>query len=247
AGTGKTTVTYSLCNRLDQDRRLAASFYCSRAMGECKDVRIILPTIAYQLARFSYPFQSALSQALSEDPDVATRDLELQFRTLIAEPVHRARAALPPGCVVMIDALDECEDENSIGKFLKVLLSLQNLPIRFLVSSRPEPEIYKQMASRSHSRLVLHELSNSTVQHDIGKYLDRELQGIPLEDFERATLVEQCGVLFIYASTAARYIKDGYELEEHKERLGTILGLTTTEPEGNQEIGELCLMILKTP
>ncbi|CAE6436316.1 unnamed protein product [Rhizoctonia solani] len=247
AGTGKTTIAYSLCHRLDEDRRLAASFYCSRAMGECKDVRMILPTIAYQLARFSYPFQSALSAALSKDPDAATRELELQFRTLIAGPLDQARAAIPPGCVVVIDALDECEDENSIGKLLKVLLSSHHtLPIRFLVSSRPEPEIHKQMTTGSHSRLVLHELSNSTVQHDIGKYLDRELQGIPLEDSERTNLIEQCGVLFIYASTAARYIKDGYELEEHKERLGTILGLTNTDSETNQEIDELYLMILGT-
>ncbi|KDN36300.1 hypothetical protein RSAG8_10922, partial [Rhizoctonia solani AG-8 WAC10335] len=169
AGTGKTTIAYSFCKKLDNDRQLAASFYCSRAVDKCKDVRMIIPTVAYQLARFSYPFQTALSQALSEDPDAATRDLDLQFKSLIAEPLQQTRAALPHGCVVVIDALDECEDEKSIGKFLHLLLSsLQDLelPIRFLVSSRPEPEIYKQMTSqsepRAHSKLVLHELRNTT-------------------------------------------------------------------------------------
>ncbi|CAE6422756.1 unnamed protein product [Rhizoctonia solani] len=252
AGTGKTTIAYSFCNRLDDNGQLAASFYCSRAIDKCKDVRMIIPTVAYQLARFSYPFQCALSQVLSEDPDAATRDLELQFKALISEPLQRTRGTLPPDCVIVIDALDECEDSNSTGKFLNILLSsFQGLPIRFLVSSRPEPEIYKQMTSPSgpsaYARLVLHELSSSTVRHDITKYLDRELQGIPLEDFKRAGLIEQCGVLFIYASTAVRYIKDGYELEEHKERLDTILGLTATaHSEGNQEIDELYSMILST-
>ncbi|CEL63638.1 putative WD repeat-containing protein alr3466 OS=Nostoc sp, (strain PCC 7120 / UTEX 2576) GN=alr3466 PE=4 SV=1 [Rhizoctonia solani AG-1 IB] len=248
AGTGKTTIAYSLCRELEADGRLAASFFCSRAVDKCKDVRMILPTIAYQLAQFSYPFKCALSQALSGDPDAATRDLELQFKNLINEPLQKARRTFPPDSIVAIDALDECEDENATGKLLKAILSSsRDLPIRFFISSRPEPEIYKQMTSKiglqAHTRLVLHELSSSTVQGDIMEYLGQELQDIPMSDFQRTGLVQQCGVLFIYASTIVRYIKDGYELEEHKERLDRILGLTASQSD-NQEIDELYSIIL---
>ncbi|CAE6513217.1 unnamed protein product, partial [Rhizoctonia solani] len=56
AGTGKTTIAYTLCQRLDANHRLGASFFCSRLLPECRDVNLIIPSIAYQLARASRPF-----------------------------------------------------------------------------------------------------------------------------------------------------------------------------------------------
>ncbi|CAE6461520.1 unnamed protein product [Rhizoctonia solani] len=56
AGTGKTTIAYSVCAELAAGHQLAASFFCSRLREECRNVNIIIPSIAYQLARFSRPF-----------------------------------------------------------------------------------------------------------------------------------------------------------------------------------------------
>ncbi|CAE6453811.1 unnamed protein product, partial [Rhizoctonia solani] len=72
AGTGKTTLSYSLCEELNNSGELAASFFCIRLIPECREVQLIIPSIAYQFARFSYPFRHALSKALESDPDAHT-------------------------------------------------------------------------------------------------------------------------------------------------------------------------------
>lgn len=233
AGTGKTTIAYSLCSKLDEDAKLGASFFCSRLIPECRNVKLILPAISYQLARFSCPFRRALTRILQADPDAHTRVLKTQFETLIVKPLLEVKDALPPGFVVVIDALDECENENSIGQILDILLaqtSSSDLPVRFLLSSRPEPAIYPRMMSRVgpsfRARLVLHDLDVTTVKHDIETYLRAELEDIDLSPLQLAALVERSGVLFIYASTAARYIKAGLRFMEHGERLNMILGLS---------------------
>lgn len=234
AGTGKTTIAYSLCNELDKEAKLGASFFCSRMIPECRNVKLILPAIAYQLARFSRPFRCALSRILEADPDAHTRMLKMQFENLLVKPLSLVKDTLPADLVVVIDALDECENENGVGQILDALFADHasfNLPVRFLLSSRPEPEIYSRMMSRVgqsfRARLVLHYLDTKTVNRDIGTYLQAELRDVPLAPPQLAALVKRCGVLFIYASTAARYIKDGLRLMEHEERLNMILGLST--------------------
>ncbi|KAG8711741.1 hypothetical protein FRC11_001957 [Ceratobasidium sp. 423] len=232
AGTGKTTISYSLCDELNATGELAASFFCTRLIPDCRDVQLIIPSIAYQLARFSHPFRYALSKALESDPDAHTRELKLQLQKLVAVPLQEVQHALPTGFVVVIDALDECEDRESVGKILDLLvLSTPNLPIRFLISSRPEPEIYqrmtKQLGGNSDLQLILHELDPVDVKTDIETYLRRELHDIPLTTEQWKGLVERCGVLFLYASTACRYIKGGDEMMDYKEAMDTVLGLSS--------------------
>jgi hypothetical protein len=253
AGTGKTTITYSLCAELDAAAELAASFFCSRLIPECRNVNLILPTIAYQLARFSHPFLVALSRILESEPDVHTRDLRRQFDNLIVKPLLKAKQTLPSHLVVVIDALDECDNEDGVGQILEVLLEhplTSQLPIRFLVSSRPEPEIYrrmmKQLGGSLGARLVLHELNPDDVQHDIETYLKDELKEVPLLPVQLTDLVKRSGVLFIFAATAARYIRDGLVFQEHEERLERILGLATKTSGGrDRDIDKLYSSILK--
>lgn len=248
AGTGKTTIAYSLCLSLNESNELGASFFCSRQIPECRDVNRILPAIAYQLARFSHPFRCALSQVLEFDPDVHTRALKIQFMKLLAEPLSAVQDTLP-SLVVVIDALDECEDRNSVAQILDMLLGTSELPIRFLLSSRPEPEIYCRMMGRvggaASQRLVLHDLNKTRVEHDIQTFLMLELEGI-LSSAQIVSLVQRAGVLFIYAATAVRYIKDGVEFGEHEERLDMILKSTSISSSLTyRDIDELYSAILK--
>ncbi|CAE6446073.1 unnamed protein product, partial [Rhizoctonia solani] len=247
AGTGKTTITYSVCTRLDADHKLAASFFCSRLRGECRNVNVIFPSIAYQLARFSRPFMSALSAVLKQDPDAHTRSLRLQYEALITKPLSKSKGTLPDGLVVVIDALDECEDKQSTGQMLDILLGeAASLPIRFIISSRPEPEIRDRITKGSaNSRLVLHELGKGAVQADIELYLRTELSPINPSNEEITALVERAGILFIYAATAIRFI--GYDNFRRNpgDRLRTILdGSRSHENMEHKEIDQLYTTIL---
>jgi hypothetical protein len=113
AGTGKTTIAYTLCKRLNTTHQLAASFFCSRSLPDCRDAARILPTIAYQLARFSHPFQEALCQVLAVDPDIGVYDIMDQFEKLLRNPLVEVKRTFPDNVVVVIDALDECADAKS--------------------------------------------------------------------------------------------------------------------------------------
>ncbi|KAL5634302.1 hypothetical protein ACGC1H_006196 [Rhizoctonia solani] len=250
AGTGKTTIAYTLCAQLDATDNLAASFFCTRQLPECRNIQLIIPAIAYQLAQFSYPFRHELSKALGADRMAHTWELETQFRTLITSPLKGIRHTLPSRFVVVIDALDECENRNSVGKILELLVtSASELPIRFLVSSRFEPEIYrcmmKQVGSNSNTRLVLHELDPLEVQHDIEAYLRQALQDVPLTANQWKELVARCGTLFIYASTVCRYIKSGDEMMSYEEAVDVVLGLSAGTGDMEKELDKLYTAILE--
>ncbi|EUC54561.1 vegetative incompatibility protein HET-E-1, putative, partial [Rhizoctonia solani AG-3 Rhs1AP] len=248
AGTGKTTIAYSLCDELSIERKLAASFFCSRLREDCRTVKRIIPSIAYQLARFSLPFLTVLSASLEKDLDVHSSSLHIQFEELIAKPLQATKHTLPEGLVIVIDALDECDSKESTGRILDILLSnARNLPVRFFVSSRPEPEIHDRMISnQTITRLVLHELDKNEVQEDIERYLRAQLSRMkPSEDQIRA-LVAKAGILFIYAATAVRYIGyDSFQSDPH-DRLHTILAQSESAEDGeNEEIDQLYTTVLR--
>ncbi|QRV80557.1 Vegetative incompatibility protein HET-E-1 [Ceratobasidium sp. AG-Ba] len=214
AGTGKTTIAYSLCQYLQGEKALAASFFCSRQLPECRDVNRIIPTIAYQLSRVSTPFFHVICPMLRNDPEVYNKPILDQFEQLIVEPVNRVKSALPSNLVIVIDALDECEANTGIAKILNALLAYApDLPVRFFVSSRPEASIMDRMRKKQaegvNTEMRLHELDRKVVETDIRTYLKESLKPLPnLSNADLEKLVERSGVLFIYASTAVRYIAD---------------------------------------
>ncbi|CAE6411321.1 unnamed protein product [Rhizoctonia solani] len=241
AGTGKTTIAYSLCKRLDTGSRrmLGASFFCSRLVPECRNVGKIVPSIAYQLARRSQPFQYALCQAMKNNPDAQAGGPSSQFQLLIVGPLSdsKVREALPPCSVVVIDALDECEDETSTRQILDVLLThSEGFPIKFVVSSRPEATIRERMA-RNDDRVVLHELDKKEVQSDIKAYLREGLSRMSPSEPEIEKLAERAGVLFIYAATVIRYV--GYDDfgRNPRARLNAVLAMA--EKQGTAQTEEI--------
>lgn len=252
AGTGKTTIAHSLCTQLDTTYQLGASFFCSRLLPECKKVNLIIPSIAYQLAQFSRPFKYALSRVLELDQDVHELSIQLQFKILIVKPLVDVRDALPESLVVVIDALDECDNQKCAGQILDALFTFTpDLPIKFLVSSRPESEIRDQMQKqeidhRSSSRVVLHELDRCIVRADIEAYIREALDPMKLGEREIAMLVERAGLWFIYAATVTRYIGyDNFKRNPHA-RLQTILSVSG-EDDNNpyKDIDNLYTIILK--
>ncbi|CUA68966.1 putative WD repeat-containing protein all2124 [Nostoc sp, PCC 7120] [Rhizoctonia solani] len=253
AGTGKTTIAYSLCTDLDSKSQLAASFFCSRLLPECRDVQRVIPSISYQLAQYSLPFRAALFKVLEQDPDVHARVPSVQFKSLISIPLLEAQHTLPSNLAVVIDALDECENKESTRVMLNILLSnALDYPIKFFVCSRPEPEIREEMIAKigdnKDSQLVLHELDTSVVQADIEKYITAALARLEPSSSVIAKLVVDAGALFIYAATAVRYISDKNFGRNPKGRLQTVLNLDLSAPgmkQKNKPIDQLYTAILR--
>ncbi|CAE6381437.1 unnamed protein product [Rhizoctonia solani] len=247
AGTGKTTIAYTFAETLKARKALGASFFCTRTSGECRDVAQVIPTIAYQLADYSPSFRSVLVNALEKDRNITSCTMSTQCNRLILEPLLAVKGAIPEGLMVVIDALDECTNPSGAGLILDMLFrAAPNLPIKFFVTSRPEPDIQYRMQSQSDQRrsiCVLHEIEESLVQADIELYLREELTGNAVSEAQLKRLAELSGSLFIYAATAIRYIRQ-MDTTVNQERLKAILDSSPMAWRRHKEIDSLYTTIL---
>ncbi|KAG8690511.1 hypothetical protein FRC11_011052 [Ceratobasidium sp. 423] len=226
AGTGKTTIAYSLAKLLEDDGRLGASFFCTRTSDACRDANRIIPTIAYQLARYSTVFQSALCMALDADPDLGSRNPTTQFERLLREPLSQVKDKTPKHVVIVIDALDECSNLKTAGLIFDLLIRFSGeLPVKFFIASRPESRAQAKASQANEvvQVLHLHEIEYSLVQHDIELYLQEELACIEPSRPQITQLAKLAGNLFIFAATAVRYIRPEGVVVHSTERLLTIL------------------------
>ncbi|KAG9118646.1 hypothetical protein FRC07_006737, partial [Ceratobasidium sp. 392] len=250
AGTGKTTIAYTVCDHLQRSRQLGASFFCSRQLPECRDVNRIVPSISYQLSLFSLPFRHALSGVLEQHKDVHNQPLQYQFEQLVAVPLRKVAHTFAADVTIVVDALDECEDKDGVDRVLGLLLwHAPGLGVKFFVTSRPEPKILDQMPSREdrgrRSELRLHELDRTIVQQDITTYLRDGLRRAGVSDAQITELAQRSGVLFIYAATVMRYIEyDNFS--RSSQRLKIVFGTSSPSPNGSdKDVDNLYTAILQ--
>ena len=177
AGTGKSTIAQTFAERLFADGSLGASFFCSRDFEDRRILRYIFPTLAFQLA-LKYPeFRSTLVPLLRSNPDIGHESLFNQMRELIVEPLSLSDTST----VIVIDALDECVDEEPQSAILSVMGRLaEGIPnVKFLITGRPEPRIesgFRLGLLRPLTDIfVLHEVEPSVINSDIRLFLEHGL------------------------------------------------------------------------
>ena len=201
---------------------LGASFFCSRDYAERSNPNLIFTTVAHQLGLFSPTFKVELTQALQLNPDIVYSSVPYQLKRLIVNPLCALCQSFP-SCVIILDALDECKDKGTTSIILSSLSRYvtELLPLKILVTSRPEQKITTAFKSRelgpAAQRLVLHEVELGIVQHDIERYLTSKLSMVgesygletswPSEADVRALAKLSYG-LFIFAATSVIFIQD---------------------------------------
>ncbi|KAF9644340.1 hypothetical protein BDM02DRAFT_991052 [Thelephora ganbajun] len=250
AGTGKSTIAQTIAERLFADGRLGASFFCSRDFEDRRDLRHIFPTLAVQLA-YGYPeYRSILIPLLRSNPGIVHESLYNQLETLIARPLSSSKIST----VVIIDALDECVDEDPQSAILSVMGRLvEEIPnVKFLITGRPEPRIqsgFRLGLLRPLTDIfVLHEVEPSVINTDIRLFLEhglRELakgQGIEQDDWPTDEhldlLCERAAGLFVYAVATLKFL--GHSFNPPNEQLDTIMkapGSTAHEGKANLQLG----------
>ena len=180
AGTGKSTIAYTFCERLEELGLLGANFFCSRVLADCSDIRRIIPTISRQLAWSSPQFESALLEVLKGDFKLPTAASQ-QFKRLIYEPFRSLSEPIRDTLVIVVDALDECsngaEDIRTFLETVRDAFGPMELPLKMFVTSRPKPVVKRSiMSSTSISSILhLHDIEKDVVQADIRLYVHDEL------------------------------------------------------------------------
>ena len=258
AGTGKSTIAQTFAETTFADGILGAGFFCSRDYKDRSNLQKIFPTLAFQLAYKYTQFREKLIQVLTVSPDIGHETLYSQMEKLIVGPCEKTQIQT----LIIIDALDECKDEEPASALLSVLSRfLHKIPfVKFFITGRPETPIRKGFRLRSlqpHTEIFkLHEVKPSSVDSDIRLYFKAELTTIAKErsdwnlseewpsPVDLDTLCKKAGGLFIYASTVVGFV--GSEDHLPTERLEEIVSLPeSTAVEGRSGLDQLYTQVLQ--
>ncbi|THY40394.1 WD40 repeat-like protein [Aureobasidium pullulans] len=258
AGTGKSTIARTIARELHDSGHLGASFFFSRGGGDVGHAALFVTTVARQLAEHPNVdnkriLRASISKAVSESPDIVRKARQDQWKVLVIDPISqletRARfpsfvkrvwtrpQSLAQVLVIVIDALDECDDENDIKSILQLFTQAQDVTtvrLRVIVTTRPgtHSHLGLHVAPATFRRqLVLDELSKDTVDQDIRAFFESNFVKVRSKhgalptawpgDLTVDLLVQRAGALFIYAATVCRFLMEDERLS--KERLSVVL------------------------
>ncbi|KAB8237118.1 uncharacterized protein BDW43DRAFT_297519 [Aspergillus alliaceus] len=235
AGTGKSTISRTVAGHLKRQNLLGASFFFKRGEQDRGDAKRLFSTLAKHLGNTMPQLIPSIRRAIEDDPDISERVLREQFEKLILHPVLEIDQGPNKLMVIVIDALDECDQEDDIQVILRLLPQVQksnSVQLRFLLTSRPELPIRLgfQIVADDYQDLILHRIPTPVIERDIKLYFEdgfsklKSKRLLPPDwpgDMTIKTLVERALPLFISATTLYRFISDERWCPE--ERLRAIL------------------------
>ena len=191
---------------------------------------------------------------MKERPDVGHESLCSQMEKLLVRPLKTARITT----LIIIDALDECKDEEPASAILSVLSRNvgQTPNAKFFITGRPEPRIRSGFRLESLAPITevlkLHEVKPEAVDRDIELFYRTELTGLVRDrsDFDLTegwpsssdieVLCKKAAGFFIFASTVVKFIAADSDLPTER------LTLITSLPHSTLEEGKFGIDLLYT-
>ena len=258
AGTGKSTIAQTFAEISFADGKLGASFFCSRNCEDRRSLRMIFPTLAVQLAYQHPQFREQLLRVLRANPSVGRQSLCSQMEKVIVGPLQTTGIQT----LIIIDALDECKDEEPASAILSILSRyVDEIPqVKFFITGRPEPRIRSGFRLKSLQPITeilrLQDVERSSVDNDIRLFIRTGLDEVAktrsdcdlMEDSPSSSdidvICKKVAGLFICASTIIKFIASKYHTPA--ERLALITSLPqSTVHEGKSGINLLYTQFLE--
>ena len=241
AGSGKSAVSQTIAKRYDDKGRLLASFFFLRGAGDRSIIARLIPTLAYQLSISTTATKPLIRDVIQNDPGIFSQSHTHQFKRLIVEPIMAARksilARLPwtKPAVIVIDALDECDDKDLMAEFIMVVIGSfeanRHLPFRVVFTSRVEEHIREKLETPA-ARSVVQRLSLESfdASRDLYRFFQtrfstiyeekhRVMRDVPLpwpSEQDLDTLVKKSDGLFIFATTLMNFFNEAGGLPQEK-------------------------------
>ncbi|KAL5313471.1 hypothetical protein ACEPPN_019204 [Leptodophora sp. 'Broadleaf-Isolate-01'] len=260
AGTGKSTIARTIARRYSEQGHLGASFFFSRGGGDVGHAGKFVTSIALQLASSIPSLDQHICDALTERRDIASRSLRDQWQQLVLRPLSKlGESGGQATYVLVVEALDECEDDDNVGIIVQLFSetrSLKTVRLRVFLTSRPETTIrngFIQMPDIEHQDFVLHNISSSIVDRDIRTFLEHDLQliargqrfltpGWPGEEILKR-LVQGANGLFIWAATACRFIRNSKFTTKSLDLILVVSSTSINAPE--KHLDEIYITVLR--
>ncbi|KAJ7436898.1 hypothetical protein B0H11DRAFT_1885693 [Mycena galericulata] len=241
AGSGKSAIAQSFCQRLQAEGSLGGSFFFSRNDLLSGNGNRLFLTIAYQLALLLPELKRTILRSVENDPSIIHKSISTQLHKMIIEPCLE-QPTVTGNLVIVIDGLDECEGQDIQREILRLAgyaVHQKRLQLRFFVASRPEPHI-KEMFNDTRLAGVHCPINICQSFDDVRKYLQDEFSRIHKEHDTMARIsmpwpsaevienvVDKSSGYFIYASTVVKFIDD--RNFRPSERLKVVMG--NSEPD----------------
>lgn len=226
AGAGKSAIAQTIAGQCS-DEQLAASFFFLRNSSDRGTATRLFATLAWQLAKNIPEILPYIESAIEAEPLLLTKSIDIQFAHLIVqtfEKLHHDQPNFRPRrSLVIIDGVDECAPDQAQLLFLRLIgdaLARTQIPLRFLICSRPEAHIQGMLGSEVMTNVTLPILLDDqfTPNDDIRRYLEYEFARIYAEhklslskwppDGVIDRLVSKSSGQFIYAATIVKFIDD---------------------------------------
>jgi hypothetical protein len=160
---------------------------------------------------------------------------------LILDPISQTQSDLPERLVIVIDALDECDDNTAIVNIVELLATTLErsdpsikIRLRFLVTSRPEQHLVDFFKHRCIPSFDMSAINPDDRDKDIRIFIGAELQKLanstPYKQKEEdiQLLAEISGGVFVAARIAIDFVAFGKSPDSQLEKLrnaGHISGL----------------------
>ncbi|KAF3278881.1 hypothetical protein TWF970_004425 [Orbilia oligospora] len=130
AGTGKSTISRTIAKRLEKKGQLGASFFFRRGEKDRGRAARLFTTIAFQLAH-TVGVGRNIQRAIEADPGIPKMNIAEQFEKLILQPLSGLSGTgielRHTRVIILIDALDECDDERDQEEIVFLLSQLKKL------------------------------------------------------------------------------------------------------------------------
>jgi len=246
AGAGKTAIARKVAELCEAQRLLLASFLFFRSDPRRNTMTPLVANIAYCITRVIPSTNEPIKIAIEADPLILTYSIEVQLTKLVFEPLrlladqgYFSSEKFPQ--LIVVDGLDECLDKSAqtnLIQFLASSMARNQLPLKFLIVSRPEVHIKSAVTLASEQTTFSYlELNNDFLpDEDIRRFLTdkfREIKmchpfcsGIPSfwpSKQQMDELICKASGQFIYASLAVRFINSA--CDSPMRQLDIILGL----------------------
>ncbi|KAF7979496.1 hypothetical protein HWV62_42344 [Athelia sp. TMB] len=230
AGFGKSAISQTVAEACARDGTLAASFFFLRGAGGRSKIDHFITTLAFQITISVPGFRPLVEKALQRDPTIVHQSITHQLQNLIFEPfMALAQENIPDrALLIIIDALDECNDRDSMREFITALANAchvgRNLKLRWLLTSRGEEHIRQSFANPASQRATdLLKLEAFDARNDIKMFLEARFSDIIKHHtqlfryipppwpslWDMDALVDKSSGLFIFASTLVKFVTDG--------------------------------------
>jgi WD40 repeat protein len=257
AGTGKSTIALTVCRKYAESRRLGASFFFSRGGGDLASAGKFATTIAAQLSDTFPELKKHIGGAVASNRRICDLGVYGQWEKLVLGPLAQlGKNPFRLPIVIVIDALDECDNEDDVSLVIRCLAdatAVEGIRLRVFVTSRPDQPInlgFDGISRDEHRDFVLHDIEQSIVDQDLMLFYKDKLTytakrfGLGdriCSDETIQSLVRKSDRLFIHAATVWRFIHDGGQLAG--ERLLVAAGSAPTKPE--KELDQMYTIVLE--